>query len=187
MTGRLFVPAQDTSVNSPSYGPATVAGLMLIVNQLGTAPAQDPTVNAVYQQLNQKGAQPFVPNLQSSSQRQVHETSSPATVFTFPQNGRLWSAQLTYAIATNNSYTGATNLLYARLFLQSGVDLSLVECAVGGATAGGTPSSDSNGDRGAWNGLPVHSGDKVVLDVNNAVSITNLAQRASAVINYSIP
>lgn len=182
MPGKLFVPAQDTSVNAPSYGPAT-ASLLADIEALLGAPAQDPSIQTLFNQIKIFGAQPFVPNQESQSVRGKHETDSPVSIFTFPQNARLWTVQLTYAIASNTAYAGGTTQCSAALSLVSGLELSMVECALG-STAG---QSDSNGDRGTWNGLPIAAGDQITLDINQGTTVTGVSQRASCIVTYSLP
>lgn len=182
MPGRLFIPAQDSSVNNPAYGPATNQLLTAISKALG-APAQDPSVMQLFHQIQTFGAQPFVPNQESTHLRGKNELGSPYTVYTFPQNARLWTVQLTYAIASNNAYAGGTTQASAGLTLRSGLDLSIVEVSLG-STVG---ESDSNGDRGNWNGLPIAQGDIITLDVNQGTSVTGVTQRASCIITYSLP
>lgn len=186
----LRVPALDSSVNNPAYGPATENTLTGIGSQLGS-PAQDGTVAGVTSQLANSGAAPFVPNLKSVSSRQ--KGPGVYNLLTFPSIGgvltfyRLWNAVISLAAGSNNSYNAGITQMYGELRTGSGISLGIVELCIGGATAGSTPMNANPAPCVVnHNGVEVESGDTLILDVNNGVTITNLNLRASASLSYQV-
>ena len=129
-----------------------------------------------------QGVPPGVPGVQSASKLFGSQTGSPYTLFTFPGIGRVWGASLSFTIAANSSYAGATNNVYALLKTGSGVVLEIIELVV-------TNANQIDSDHGdiPLNGLIIASGDTLVLDVNNGVGVTNAVMRASGFVLYSVP
>ncbi len=133
-------------------------------------------------ELQATGVPSFIPALQSAYAVNAQPGSTPLTMFTFPQAGRIWALHLSYAMASNSSYSGTiTSQAYALVKAGSTI-LTVIEIALGG------PSTNDSGDSDmVINGLPVPAGTALILDINNGASISNVAQRASAVVLYSIP
>lgn len=185
------IPALDSSVNNPAYGPATESTTAQVVTTLGK-PAQDGTVAGVTSQLANSGAAPFVPNLLSVAARQ--KAPGVNVLLTFgvipgqpPSLFRLWNAVLSLAAASNNSYNAGVTQMYAELRTASGLSLAILELAIGGATAGSTPMTANSGPCVVnHNGIEVESGDELILDVNNGATVTNLSIRASASLSYQL-
>ena len=124
------------------------------------------------------GLAPSVPNIQSGEL--ILQGPSITAFYTFSQAGRIWGAVVTYAMGSSGG-TGS-NQAYARVRIQGGATLAIVECCVVG-----NPSADSNTDDRPYNGIAVPSGTKIQLDVNNNTTITGVVQRASGLVVVSIP
>lgn len=150
------------------------------VNTTLASPAQQSTLTGLLNQIVTAGAQPFVPNMKSASAILKNPASSPVTVHTFTAASRLWGAIITAGIGSTSG-TGTTNA-YALVKTGGGVVLTIVELAIAGATsdnAGSSPVSIP--------GIPVLSGDSIIMDVNNAVGIGGGVMRASCSVLFSVP
>lgn len=95
-----------------------------------------------------------------------------ATVFyTFTAASRITAAEISFATASNASYTGGPQQLYARVTANTAkfgiINLGNVQLALSG------PTQTANGQGGIAApdaGIPVAVGDTLLLDVNNNVS-----------------
>lgn len=122
-----------------------------------------------------------VANMASASV--LEAVSQPPTAFqTFAGASRIWAAHLSFAVGTNNTYSGVTQL-YALVRTQSGIVLAVVDLAVAAA------NTAANGDADlAIPGIAVANEDKLMLDVNNGTSLgTGGVMHASTTVMYSTP
>ncbi len=129
-----------------------------------------------------QGVPPGVPNVASAKHLFGNYTGSPYTLITFTAPTRIWAASLSFAVSTNNSFSGATTNIYAQLITLSGITLEIVELSITSMNQ----SADQHGDL-PLNGLSFAAGDGVLLDVNNATGVTNAVMRSSGFILYSTP
>lgn len=127
------------------------------------------------------GIPPGIPNVDSTSSLRKTATSSPYTLKTFASAGRIWAVTLAYTLAANASYSGATNHFYCQV-TAGGVVLTVLELSV---TINDDIQSDSISLQ--LGGIAVVTNDKIILDVNNGVDVSNCAQRASVAVIWSIP
>lgn len=166
-----------------SWAPSP-ADVALQIAELGLATnASVLAVNASQQTTNTQlatGVPPAVTGLDSGSQILQSPGSSPATMYTFADNGRIWAANVSYAMGSSGG-TG-TNQGYGRVLIQGSATLAVVEACVVG-----NPSADSNTDSQTFPGLAVNAGTVIQLDINNGTSITGVVQRASGLVVVSIP
>lgn len=123
-----------------------------------------------------------VPNMNSASQVNVGP-QAPTGFHTFANNGRIWGAHLSFAAASNGSYgTGAITQLYARVRTASFFTICVIELCLAG------PGQPVNGDGDpTFPGVPVLAGDALQLDVNNGIVPSNVLQRASVTVFFSVP
>ena len=176
----------DVALQIQALGLATNAAVLQVNGTLGS-PAQDGTVGrlaapgqTIAQEGQALGVPPSVPALKAATI--VRKNVSISTFFTFGGAGRIWAVALSYFVTTNNSYTLSTSQTYAAVETGSGLTLGIVE--LGAANPNQAIPGQSNL---AFNGLPISNGDTLNLDVNAGSVITNLNQRASALVLYSIP
>jgi hypothetical protein len=135
------------------------------------------------QQIQAFGIPPVVPNTLSASFI-GQGAGGGGPFFTFSKAGHIWAVHLSFAAATNSSYTGGVTQLYARVKASTGtgLDLCVIELAVSG------PNQNANGDGDlSMPGIPVAKNDQLILDPNNNVALTNGVMHASTVVLYSIP
>lgn len=138
------------------------------------------TGQTIAQEAQTLGGPPFVPQLKSATV--VRQSVAVTPFFTFPSAGRIWAIDLSYFITTNNSYAVSTSQTYAALETGSGKSLAIVELGASNPNQGFGGQSTK-----PLNGLPIVAGDTLILDVNNGAVISNLNQRASVVVLYSVP
>jgi hypothetical protein len=124
------------------------------------------------------GVPPAVSGLDSGSQ--ILQGPGTVTMYTFAANGRIWAANVSYAMGSSGG-TGS-NQGYARVRVSGGATLAIVEACVVG-----NPSADSNTDSQTFPGLAVLSGTVIQLDVNAGTGITGVVQRGSGLVVVSIP
>jgi hypothetical protein len=109
----------------------------------------------------------------------------PTAFYTFPQAGRLFAAEISFAVGTNASYSASVTQLYATVSTLSGLNLGTVELAVA------APSQAVNGQGGLTlpdAGVPVAAGDKLRLDVNNGASLgIGGVMRATCEVFFTLP
>lgn len=110
---------------------------------------------------------------------------APTAFYTFAKSGRLFAAEISFAVGTNASYAASVTQLYAEVSTLSGLNLGTVELAVAGA------SQAVNGQGGLTlpdAGVPVAAGDKLRLDVNNGATLgTGGVMRATCEVFFTIP
>lgn len=110
----------------------------------------------------------------------------PTAFFTFPGRGRLWKASLSFAVATNTSYSAAVTQFYARLLTGSGIVLPAgpIELAVSNHN-----QAVNDGEAIDLGGILVGANDTLMLDVNNGLPVPGGGgvMRASCVVLYSLP
>lgn len=109
----------------------------------------------------------------------------PTVFYTFTSAGRLFAAEISFAVGTNASYAASVTQLYAQISTLSGLFLGTVELCVSGA-------AQAVSGRGGLSlpsaGVPVAAGDKLRLDVNNGVSLgTGGVMRATCEVFFTIP
>ena len=111
------------------------------------------------------------------------DSTSTLEIFQFPQAGRIWAAEVLYAIASKSGLTGiSTGSAYATT--GSGLILASGLAAVGGPSQ----ANNSNSSLPLSNSLPVAAGETVSLVISAAATGgTNISQTAVATIWYSIP
>lgn len=172
---RSGVTAQVT--NFATSGLALDTTVQAVNSTLGV-PQQDTTGQALTNQIVTAGAQPWVPNMHSASL--ILQGPSITTVHTFAAASRIWGATVTYAAAQSGG--SGTTQLYALVRTGGGIVLAVVE-----VTVAGPATNDSNTSTVSIPGIPVSSGDKIVLDVNNNGNLTGGVQRASCNVLYSVP
>jgi hypothetical protein len=169
-TAALLAIAGGTSW-APS--PADVA---LQISGLGLA--LETTLQAASGQLG-IGVAPFVENLATYSQILQGPTTGKLVV-TLKDDSRLWLGTLSYDI-TSTGGTGS-NHGYARIFTQSGLDLSIVEAGVAD-----NPAQANGNQAPIYFGIELEAGDSISLDVNGGVTFNGCVQRASCTVLLSTP
>jgi hypothetical protein len=147
-----------------------------------TAAGTTAAVAAVPGQVQLMGAPPYVLNI--ASVNFINEpASTETTIFTFPSDGRIWTASLSFAIATEPAYSGGGNSVSARIRMGvSLIYLAIVELAIGDAGV-----TDSGVCTNSFNGISVASGDTIQYDINLGTSYADAVMRASGFVLYSIP
>lgn len=174
----------------PRSGPASTfqlntTGLALdttvqAVNATLATPAQQATLVGLLTQIQQSGAQPWVPNMHSASSTLKNPGGSPYTIHTFTAASRIWGATVSAGVGTTAG-SGTTNA-YALVKTGGGVVLAIVEVCVAGGI-----SSSSDSVPVSIPGIPVSNGDTIILDVNGGGGIGGGAMRASCSVLFSIP
>ncbi len=156
--------AKDTSVNNPAFGPATQSAQ---VNQETAIPAN----------IQVYGTPPFIPGVMSFSGTRLSAAGSPYTLNTFTQDSRVWYAMLSLSIATDSTYAGGLQGVFATLATGSGTVILACEGAIGG------PNQNSDANQNvSVGGVEVSAGDTLVVNVNNGTSITDAFIRVSVVV-----
>jgi hypothetical protein len=149
------------------------------INTTLGSPAQETTQVALLSQVANAGAQPFVPGLQSANS--LRKGAQVATAFyTFTANARIWRVGLQYSACAYTGYTGP-NSFFSTVSTGGGVTLAVVELSLG------TLGQIQGNDPAALPGLPVLSGDTLLLNVNNNTTVTDTSQRASVTVLFSVP
>jgi hypothetical protein len=161
-----------------SIAQITQAGLLTNSDMVALGLQKDTTGQGTNSQLA-AGVPPAVPGLASGSAILQGPTAG-TTMYTFASAGRIWAANISYSMGSSGG-TGS-NQGYARVLVQGGATLAIVECVVVG-----NPSSDSNTDSQTFPGLSVPMGTVIQIDVNNNVGITGVVQRGSGLVVVSIP
>ena len=150
------------------------------VNNTLANPAQQSTLAGLLSQIATAGAQPFVPNMASASKILQAPGGSPYTVHHFTANSRIWGATISAGASTTGG-SGSTSA-YAQVLTGGGVTLAIVELIIAGTTA-----YDSDTAVVSIPGIPILSGDTLILDVNNGTGIGGGTMRASCTVLYSTP
>jgi hypothetical protein len=131
----------------------------------------------------QTGVPPFVPALSAFTALQVNALSSPFRLGTMPAAGRIWTVILSYFTATDATYSAGVTLTFAAVQATvAALTLAAVELGASGPGQGHPGQCDIS-----FNGLPVASGEQLVLNINGGITVTDLFQRASAVVLFSVP
>ena len=171
--GKLFVPAQDGSIQSVNTG-------IDVVNDSINDPAYGPALDVSVTDLPVSGIPPIAPGIVGGEQILQNPGGSPYTIYIFPSPGKIWAA----SVSLSAGFTGGsgTNLLYARVYIVGG--RTLVYCEVGTA---GTVAYGVNGDANTFPGFTVAPGTTIALDVNNGTGVAGGLIRAGGILVGSIP
>jgi hypothetical protein len=112
------------------------------------------------------------------------DSTTTLKIFTFPAAGRIWGAEVLYAIASKSGLTGpSTGSAYATT--GSGVLLASGLAAVGGPSQAGNSSSALPLNR---NSLSVEAEEIINLVISAAATGgTDIVETAAATVWYSIP
>ena len=124
------------------------------------------------------GTQPAVKNLQTFVQ--ILESPGTTHLFTFSAPGRIWGASVSYAMGCTGG--AGTQQGYARVHINGGNTLAIVEACIAGAVANDSDTSDRD-----YPGLAVPAGTVVNLDVNGGTGVTGGVNRGSGLVAVSIP
>jgi hypothetical protein len=104
-----------------------------------------------------------------SADSSVNGAQPPTVFYTFLQRGRIYSAFISFAAGTDNSYTAAVTQLYARVSTAiGGINLGTVRLVV---VTANDHDSDTNNFTGPDAGIPVEAGEELLLDLNNGSPI----------------
>jgi hypothetical protein len=185
-----LIPGAAQWTPSPAQVSAQISALGLMKDSTGQAingtlgvPAQTgDVITTLPANIQAMGAPPYITGLRSFSEVNGSAAASPYTIHTFGANGRLWYAHLSAAVATSSAYSGGLSGVFAELSTGSGLVLGVIELSIGAAGV----SDSGNGDM-SIGGLPVASGDTLLLNVNNGTSITDAFIRSSAMALVSFP
>lgn len=128
------------------------------------------------------GIPPNVPSIKSYSGTQLAAAGSPYTLHAFSGPSRIWQGSLSLASATDSSYAGGLQGIFAQVQLGSGTVLLVAELAVGAPSVATADHCDFE-----FNGLNVDSGDTLVVNVNGGTSLSDAFIRASVVVLASTP
>ncbi len=169
----LMKDTTGSAINTTLGAPGQDTTLQTIHTTLGI-PSQDTTLAAIPAAL-----QPAL----SSASLVRQGTTAGALVHTFAAASRLWALHLSFACATDASYTPALANVYAELKTGSGLALTLVELAVSDVKQ----AINGDSDQGYFNPIPVAAGNTLLLDVNNGAGVLGATLRASCSILYSSP
>jgi hypothetical protein len=165
-------------------GAATETTLTGVNATLGS-PAQDATVASVATNTGDAltaGVPPGVPNINSASTVGGSPEDSPDTVFTFPEDGRLWGVVLSAAVASGSGYTTGAARFYAIAQIGDPVVVASLELNLAGASM-----SESDVVYVPFNGIPVAAGTPLILNINGGTAVEFVVFNISAVFFYSIP
>lgn len=129
------------------------------------------------------GVPPAVINCKTFSALKRSELGSPHVLGTFTAPGRIWTVVLSYAIRAGATFTGQTVACFAAIETNlSGLSLATVNLGLA------APSSVANGQsEPPIPGIPVVTGETILLDVNSGTSVGSVLQFAGAIVYYSIP
>lgn len=150
------------------------------VNSTLGVPQQDHTGQGLLTQIQTAGAQPWVPNMHSASSILQGPGASPYTVHTFAAPSRIWGASVSMGVGVSGG--SGTKQYYSLVKTAGGIVLAFVELVTEGAT-----DKDSNTNTVQIPGIPVISGDQILLDVNAGAAISGGVGRASCNVLYSVP
>ena len=155
-------------------------GVQIALNALGLA--KDSTVAGLPGLIQTMGAPPYILNLRSVGDVNYSAAGSPYTLVTFSGNSRVWYVGLSLAVATDASYAGGLVGTYAKV--RTGSNFEIIACQ---ANFGSPEESVASNNNLSLGGLPFSGGDTLVLDVNNAVNVTDAFIRASVTVLWSTP
>jgi hypothetical protein len=132
--------------------------------------------------LGYPGTPPAVPNCKSA-QALRRAIAGSGTFFSFPQSGRIWTVLLAYTVVSFTGFTGSLTKFAATVTTQiGGLPLAVVELSLAAVN-----NHDSGVCALTYAGLPVVSGDGLILTINGGVVVPGADQEASAAVLYSIP